>query len=271
MEILLKERSASPVKISSKNNQIQRMTGYRHFLSEREKERKRLYIRYVRYWDSLVRANTWDALRTNLDEARKRKYRPTATNKEDEIRSSVSALSGQFPEVMTHSRKVTDLALTIFDDLTPLHQMGAHERFLLECTALLHDIGWKFGHKGHSKRGADMIVSDEYLPFDLHDRAMIGLIALAHRNTIRFESFGLFSLLTSKERDSVMMLASIMRIADGLDYLHHGSVDSIRCNAGPDGVIMEVSATQDTIPELQRAAMKGDLFIKVFNRHLVIR
>ena len=271
MEILLKERSASPVKISAKNNQIQRMTGYRHFLSEREKERKRLYLRYVRYWDSLARVGTWDALRTNLDQGRKRKFRLPATNKEDEIRTSVSALAGQFPEVMAHSRKVTDLALTIFDDLTPLHQLGANERFLLECTALLHDIGWKFGHKGHSKRGADMIVSDEYLPFDLHERAMIALVALAHRNTIRFESFGLFSLLTSKERDSVMILASFIRIADGLDYLHHGSVESIHCSAGPDGVIMEVSATQDTTQELQRAAMKGDLFIRVFNRHLVIR
>jgi CHAD domain-containing protein len=271
MVILLKERSASPVKISSKNNQIQRMSGYRHFLSEREKERKRLYLRYVRYWDSLVRAGTWDALRQTLTEGRKRKFTLPATHKEDEIRSSVSALAGQFPEGMAHSRKVTDLALTIFDDLTSLHQMGAHERFILECTALLHDIGWKFGHKGHSKRSADMIVSDEYLPFDLHDRAMIALVALAHRNTIRFESFGLFSLLSSKERDSVMMLASFIRIADGLDYLHHGSVDSMCCSAGPDGVIMELSSTQDTARELQRAGMKGDLFTRVFNRHLVIR
>jgi exopolyphosphatase/guanosine-5'-triphosphate,3'-diphosphate pyrophosphatase len=247
------------------------MSGYRHFLSEREKERKRLYLRYVRYWDSLARAGTWDALRQTLTEGRKRKFTLPATHKEDEIRSSVSALAGQFPEGMAHSRKVTDLALTIFDDLTSLHQMGAHERFILECTALLHDIGWKFGHKGHSKRSADMIVSDEYLPFDLHARAMIALVALAHRNTIRFESYGLFSLLSSKERDSVMMLASFIRIADGLDYLHHGSVDSICCSAGPDGVIMELSSTQDTALELQRAGMKGDLFTRVFNRHLVIR
>jgi exopolyphosphatase/guanosine-5'-triphosphate,3'-diphosphate pyrophosphatase len=172
---------------------------------------------------------------------------------------------------MAHSRKVTDLALTIFDELSSLHQMGAHERFILECTGLLHDIGWKFGHKGHSKRSADMIVSDEYLPLDLHDRAMIALVALAHRNTIRFESQGLFSLLSSKGRDSVMMLASFIRIADGLDYLHHGSVDSIYCSAGPDSVIMEISATGDVRLELQRAGMRGDLFIRVFNRQLVIR
>jgi len=100
---------------------------------------------------------------------------------------------------------------------------------------------------------------------------LIGLVALAHRNTIRFESQGLFSLLTSKERDSVMMLASFIRIADGLDYLHHQSVDSIHCSAGPDSVIMELSATQNIALELQRAGMKGDLFIRVFNRHLVIR
>jgi hypothetical protein len=68
-----------------------------------------------------------------------------------------------------------------------------------------------------------------------------------------------------------MMLASIIRIADGLDYLHHGSVDSIQCSAGPDSVIMEISATGDVRLELQRAGMKGDLFIRVFNRQLVIR
>jgi hypothetical protein len=68
-----------------------------------------------------------------------------------------------------------------------------------------------------------------------------------------------------------MMLASFIRIADGLDYLHHGSVDFICCSAGPDGVIMELSSTQDTALELQRAGVKGDLFTRVFNRHLVIR
>jgi CHAD domain-containing protein len=271
MVILLKERSASPVKISSKNNQIQRMSGYRHFLSEREKERKRLYLRYVRYWDSLVRAGIWENLRKTLEDGRKRKFRFPAKPGEDEIRSSVSALARQFPEGMGHCRKVTDLALSIFDDLLSLHQMGAHERFLLECTGLLHDIGWKFGHKGHSKRSADMIISDEHLALDLHDRAIIGLVAQAHRNNVRFESRGLFSLLSSKERDSVMMLASFIRIADGLDYLHHGSVDSIHCSAHPDSVIMEISATGDVRLELQRAGMKGDLFIRVFNRQLVIR
>lgn len=271
MGILLKERSASPVKITSKNNQISRMSGYRHFLSERERERKRLYVRYVRYWDSLVRAGIWDALRLSLTEGRKRKYRFLTIHKKNEVRSSVSALASQFPEVMGHSLKVSDLALTLFDDLAPLHQMGAHERFLLECSCSLHDIGWKFGHKGHSKRSADMILSDEHLLFDLHDRAIIGLIAQAHRNTIRFESRGLFSLLTSKERDTVMMLASFIRIADGLDYLHNGSVESVHCTAGPDGVIIEISATRDVRQELQRAGMKGDLFVRVFNKSLVIR
>ncbi len=272
MVILLKERSASPVKNTSKNNQISRMTGYRHFLAEREKERKRLYNRYVRYWDSLARTGIWDGLRTTLDEGRKRKFRLPATLDEQEIRSSVSALASQFPEGVAHSRKVTDLALTIFDNLTSLHEMGDHDRFLLECTALLHDIGWKSGHKGHdAKRSAEMILSDEHLPLDLHDRAIIGLVAQAHRNNVRFESQGFFSLLTSKERDSVMMLASFLRIADGLDHLHNGSVDSIYCSTGPDSVIMEISATGDVRLELQRAVTRGDLFIRVFNRQLVVR
>jgi hypothetical protein len=68
-----------------------------------------------------------------------------------------------------------------------------------------------------------------------------------------------------------MMLASFIRIADGLDFLHNGSVESVHCTADPEGVIIEISATRDVTQELQRAGMKGDLFLRVFNRHLVIR
>jgi hypothetical protein len=116
-----------------------------------------------------------------------------------------------------------------------------------------------------------MILSDEHLPLDLHDRAIIGLIAQAHRGNIRFESQGLFSLLSSKERDSVLMLASFIRIADGLDYLHHGSVDSVHCTVSPDAILIEVSSSQDASAEMERARLKSDLFSLTFKRALVIR
>ncbi len=67
MAMLLKERQSSSEMNTVKNTQVGKVTSYKHFLSEREKERKIIYRRFVRYWDSLGRTRLWDELRKNLD------------------------------------------------------------------------------------------------------------------------------------------------------------------------------------------------------------
>jgi exopolyphosphatase/pppGpp-phosphohydrolase len=259
------------VKDSSINRQVNRVAGYRHFLSEREKERKRLFLRYVRYWDSLTRAGIWDALRRTLNTGRKRKFILPVVSSEGAIRSSVSILASQYPEGVPHTRNVIALALRMFDDLVSLHRMGARERFLLECACSLHDIGWKYGQKGHAKHSADMIISDEQLLLDINERNIIALVSQAHRGNASPESKDIFSLLTPEERENSLRLASLIRIADGLDYSHNGSIQSIRCTINPEDVVFEISTVQDASSELEHARLKGDLFIRVFKRPLVIR
>lgn len=270
MVMLLKERLPSHETNAPQNVRVNKITSFKHFLSEREKEREILYRRFVRYWDSLMRSRLWDELCKNLDTERKRKYRFSVVYKEDEIRPAVSHLAALYPEGLDHTHKVTDLALTLFDELEPLHRMGERERFLLECAGLLHDIGWKFGQKGHSGRSADMILSDENLLLELIERGIIGLVAKAHRGKIRFESEGFFSLLSSYDRNNVLMLAALLRVADGLDYLHLGSITSVHCLVSPQQIILEISALRDVSAEKERALVKSDLFSRVFERTLVI-
>jgi CHAD domain-containing protein len=271
MAMLLDERTTPRTDITSPTIQESRVASYRHFLSEREKQRKRIYRRFVRYWESARRAGLWDELRGTLTGGRKERFRLPDTSRADAIRCSVSTLSGQFPEGIPHSRTVTALALRIFDDLAPLHQMQAHERFLLECACSLHDIGWKYGQKGHARHSEEMIVSDDTLPINIIDRGMIGLVSRAHRGKVRLESDGFFSLLSPEQQKNVRMLASLIRVADGLDELHLGSITSIRCISGPQEVVVETSAIRDASTEIERALKKGDLFREVFERTLVIR
>ncbi len=271
MVMLVKERLTSQANTGREKMRVSKVTRYKHFLAEREKERKILYQRFVRFWDSLGRSRLWDELRKNLNTERKSTYRFSGTFNDDDIRASVSDLAAVYGEGLKHSRKVTDLCLTLFDDLKPLHRMGARERFFLEYAGLLHDIGWKFGKRGHSVRSADMILSDENLTLDIMDRGIIGLIAKAHRGKIRFESDGFFSLLPSHDRNNVLMLAALLRIADGLDYLHLGSAESVHCIITSQEIIIEVSAVRDISAEKTRAFLKSDLFIQVFERQLVIR
>jgi CHAD domain-containing protein len=271
MVMLVKERLTSQAVTGQEKMRVSKVTRYKHFLAEREKERKIIYQRFVRYWDSLGRIRIWDELRKNLDTGRKLKYRLTGVHPDNDIRLAVSNLSALYAEGLVHSRKVTDLALRLFDDLEPLHRMGARERFLLECAGQLHDIGWKFGKKGHSGRSAEMILSHENLPLDIIDRGIIGLVAKAHRGKIRFESEGYISLLSSDDRNNVLMLAAFLRVADGLDYLHLGSSESIQCTIHPHEIILEISAQRDITAEKEHALLKSELFNRVFERKLVIR
>ena len=269
--LLLKERLTSQETVAQKKIRVSNVTSYKHFLTEREKERKILYRRFVQLWDSLRCSRLWDELRKNLNTERKRIYRFSGVYKDDDIRAAVSNLAAVYPEGLVHSRKVTDLALILFDELKPLHLMGRRERFFLECAGRLHDIGWKFGQKGHSGHSTDMILSDENLPLELIERGIIGFVAKAHRGKILFESEGFFSLLSSDDRNNVLMLGSLLRIADGLDYLHLGSIESVHCIINPQEIILEISALRDISAEKKQALMKSELFNRVFERTLVIR
>jgi len=241
------------------------------FLQERKKDRTILHRTLMRYWETLRRLRTWDELCMSLEKGRKTRFRPLAMYNETEADTAVRTLAREYPGALEHSRHVTDLALMIFDSLQSLHQLGTRERFLLECAGMLHDIGWKYGQRRHNIRSADMIVSDENLPFDIPERSIIALVARSHRGNVAFESSGFFRLLSPEYQKQVLILAAILRIADGFDYLHLGTVQAVSCTSEGEEIVVNVTASGDASVEKQRAAVKSDLFTRAFNRKPVIR
>lgn len=239
-------------------------------LRDREAERKRRYRQFVSFWRSLSRTKLWDELKMTLDSGRKTMYRPRSSGSEGDALEAANTLAREYPEGLPHSRHVTALALQLFDSLEPLHNLGPRDRTLLECAGLLHDIGWKYGQAGHNKRGAEMIFSDETLPFDLSERGVIALCVLAHRGKERMSSHPCFSLLTPHFQKKTRVLAAILRVADGLDFLHTGSVSLVRCTLTPERVTCEITGTGDISAETGRAREKADLFRQVFERPLEI-
>jgi exopolyphosphatase/guanosine-5'-triphosphate,3'-diphosphate pyrophosphatase len=240
-------------------------------LQDREAERKRRYRQFVHYWQSLQRAKLWEELKKTLDSGRKAQYRPRSPYSDHDATDAVHILAEEYPDGQEHSRHVTTLALALFDGMQSLHNLGKQDRTLLEYAGLLHDIGWKFGQAGHNRRGAEMVFYDEKLPFDLPERGVIGLTILSHRGRERISSHPYFSLLSPVFQKKTRMLAAILRIADGLDYLHTGSVHGVRCVVTPEGVICDVAGTGDISAETGRAQNKADLFLQVFERPLVVR
>jgi len=268
--LLLRERSFLRTENEEKRPDTFTLSSLKIFLAERERERQQLYRRFVRYWSALKREDIWNGLRATLDSGRKMNFRPHVLVTEEEIRTAVVTISGEFPGGQKHSLHVTKLALMMFDSLKPLHKMDSRDRFLLECAGMLHDIGWKGGKKDHNKRSAAMIFADERLPLDLAERGIIALAAFAHRGSASLESQGFFYLLSPEYQKKILKLTGILRIADGLDYLHLGTAQEVHCVIEEE-IFCDVVAGSDITIEKERARTKSDLFIRAFGRNLVIR
>ena len=270
--LLLRERTLLRSVKGTKRPDTTTLASLHVLLRDREAERKRRYRQFVRYWQALARVHLWDELRTSLDTGRKTRYRPPVSYHDDEAAGAVNALAGVYPGIQSPSRHGTDLALNLFDDLQPLHNLGAHDRFLLGCAGELHDIGWKYGQPGHNRRGAEMVFSDETLPFDLEERGILALIIFLHRGKVRLTVCPYLEYISPEHRKRSLMLAAILRIADGLDYPHTGSVHEVHCTLSADEVLCTVTGNaEDSIVGKERAQDKADLFLQVFEKVLVIR
>jgi exopolyphosphatase/pppGpp-phosphohydrolase len=269
--LLLQERALLRSPGTTKRPDAATISSLILFLQERKKERTLLHRSFMRYWETLKRLRTWDELCMSLETGRKTRFRPLTMYNETEVTSAIRTLALEYPGALEHSRHVTDLALMIFDSLQSLHQMGTRERFLLECAGMLHDIGWKYGQRRHNIRSADMIVSDEILPFDIPERSIISLVARYHRGNVAPETSGFFRLLSPEYQKQVLVLAAILRIADGFDYLHLGTVQAVSCTSEGEEIMVTVTAYGDASVEKQRAAVKSDLFTRVFTKTPVVR
>lgn len=190
---------------------------------------------------------------------------------DEDARQAVHTLAEQCYYEKEHTEQVTRLALRLFDELQPLHSLGNEDRFRLECAATLHDIGWIEGGKGHHKTALRFIRGSALLPFDDHERLVIGSIARYHRKALPKQSHEHFASLSPDEQDRVRALAAILRTADGLDRTHRNVVRDVRCEID-DTVVTVICTVAGTATYERAAALKKGrpLFTEVFDRTMEI-
>jgi exopolyphosphatase/guanosine-5'-triphosphate,3'-diphosphate pyrophosphatase len=165
-----------------------------------------------------------------------------------------------------HALQVARLALELFDQLKPLHKLGAAERELLEYASLLHDIGWHIGHSGHHKHSLYLIKNGDLEGFSLNELDVIANAARYHRKSMPKKSHPDYVALDEASRDLVWKLAGILRIADALDRGHFGNITALRTILRESSVSILLEATADPELELWAGRLKGDMFRATFER-----
>ncbi len=171
-----------------------------------------------------------------------------------------------------HVEHVSNLALQIFDQTQTLHGFHEVERWMLHAAALLHDIGWAEAVEGrkHHKISARMIRQHPWKRVPKAWITQIACIARYHRRALPRDKHRGFAELSGEDRERVMKLAAILRVADGLDRAHLRRVQRVRTRISSEQVTLMLEGASDLREEIKGATRKADLFEVAYGRALEI-
>jgi putative phosphoesterase len=170
----------------------------------------------------------------------------------------------------SHAEQDRKLATMIFNRTKRTHSLGTRERYWLECAAILHDIGLSRGNKRHHRTSLVLILNDPALPFTQRERYIIGSIARYHRKALPNGKHFNLTPLKRTERQKVALLASILRLADALDYSHRSVVKKVSIRSLRDQMVLECFCPDQHYLEDQSVKKRKDLFEKVFKKNLTV-
>ena len=171
-----------------------------------------------------------------------------------------------------HAEHVRELSLQLFDQLQPVHGLPAASRVLLEAGALLHDTGHMISHRGHHKHGEYLALNGDIPGLEGRDRAIVaGLVRYHNRKSEPASHHAAYSSLDDADKPIVRRLASILRIAEGLDHSHRQRVVKVRVSFQRGSVALEVQASGDAAEDLNDAARSAEWFEKEFHVKVYFR
>jgi len=178
----------------------------------------------------------------------------------------------EYKELIAHCKQVAKLAVLLFEGTRPLHHLRKKEKKYLLYASLLHDIGYTVDSISHNKHSCKFIMNNSSLPFGKKTRRIVACIARYHRGTSPKETHKIFRKLGSKEQKTVAILSAILRIADGLDYTHQNSIQSVSVQIEDNKMTLTVTPNKQVSPttDIARAQKKSQLFTHLFSLKEII-
>jgi exopolyphosphatase/pppGpp-phosphohydrolase len=177
------------------------------------------------------------------------------------LREETLALRGLYDEEPSHSDHVAELALQLFDGLAAWHALGDRERALLDCAALLHDIGWSQtpDGRGHHKQSARLVREHAWRHLAAGEVLLVAQVARYHRKAIPKAEHADFHALPVPAQRQVMILGGILRVADALDRTHTQKIERLTAKVKPDALLVLVEPRGGWVAERAMFETKRDM------------
>jgi exopolyphosphatase/guanosine-5'-triphosphate,3'-diphosphate pyrophosphatase len=146
-------------------------------------------------------------------------------------RRSVLKLAEKYQVEIPYAERVAEFSLSLFDQTRGLlHRWGSRERALLWAAAMLHNCGHFISHAAHHKHSYYLIRHGELLGFNEEEVELIANLARYHRKSPPKKKHENFQRLTDeKDRQIVMELSPLLRMACALDRRRLQAIQTLRC------------------------------------------
>jgi exopolyphosphatase / guanosine-5'-triphosphate,3'-diphosphate pyrophosphatase len=180
-------------------------------------------------------------------------------------RKSVLALADRSACDRRHAQHVARLARRIFNQTRDLHRLDDGAGELLEHAAILHESGMHVSDRGYHKHTYYLIRHADLRGFTEEQLLVVANVARYHRKAPPADDHENLFELTEEQREEVEKLASILRIAEGLDRSHRQSVRDVAVRLNGQ-VKFVVRARSDAAMEIASAAKRAKYFATLFDK-----
>jgi exopolyphosphatase / guanosine-5'-triphosphate,3'-diphosphate pyrophosphatase len=153
-----------------------------------------------------------------------------------------------------------------------VHHLPVQARVQLEAAALLHDVGHRVSHRGHHKHGEYLALNGDIPGLQGRDRQIVAAVVRYHnRKSEPASHHPAYSSLSNNDQRVARRLASVVRIAEGLDHSHRQRIVGLRGSFQRGAVTFQVQARGDAAEDLRDAERSASLFEKEFHVQLFFK
>lgn len=171
-----------------------------------------------------------------------------------------------------HLRRVSNLAVTLFDQIYKLHGLNGFERRLLLIASLLHEIGSVIDVEGRDKHTLYMLLNAPVHGLTHRERVIAAYVAASHDDLYlaNIDQYVTNGPLLAEDIDLIKKLAILLQIAHALDRSQTGTVTRIKAEVLEDKCLITIHAKSNAELEINDAQRREKAFAKIFGRSLSV-
>ncbi len=188
----------------------------------------------------------------------------------NDIISSAKYIGRKYNYDEDHAKHIGKIALKVFDQLKKIHKLGDEERFYLEISSVLHDIGKYVNLDKHNIYSQDLVKAQNLMGFSNRELGIISNIVRYHGDENPESFHEEYSKLNFTDQITISKLSAILKLADALDITHKGKINDLKINVKEDKVYFKVSSNYEILLEKWSFMNRASFFEEVIGMKAII-